>query len=194
MARYTFSKEEDVVQLADKSIHIVGPRRLQNELMISFLKRETDAKCTTSEDLHHIISKHDQHSDQPKIILLDCLEKDLDNYLLELEFSGENALYHHFIALFNVRFDEGIEEKALKKGIRGIFYIKDPLELFPKGLHAIFRGEIWASRRIMTKIILEYRDTDVATGTDPDMLTTREIEILTMVAVGSKNEEIANKT
>jgi DNA-binding NarL/FixJ family response regulator len=191
MTRNNFSEEKDVTQLSDKTIHIVGPRLLQNELMVSFLRRETGAKCTTSEDVRHIMVKHGKDTSQPKLILLDCLEKDLDSYLFELESSGENALYHHFIALFNVRFGLGIEEKALRKGIRGFFYVQDPLERFPKGLYAIFKGEMWASRAIMAKTILECRNTEIIPRIDPTMLTSREIEILTMVAVGAKNEEIA---
>jgi len=94
---------------------------------------------------------------------LDCLEKDVDTYLLELESSGENILYRHLVALFNVSHGLGIEKKALKKGIRGFFYEREPLETFTKGVHAIFDGELWVSRGIMTKTILKNRDRDIIT-------------------------------
>ena len=35
-------------------IYIVGPRRLQNELIASCLERETGAKCTFGQDLCHV--------------------------------------------------------------------------------------------------------------------------------------------
>ena len=186
------SKEKDLAQLADKAIYIIGAQRLQNELMVSFLERETGAKCTTSEDVRHVTARDDKNMSQPKLILLDCMEKDLDAYLVELESSGENTMYRHLVALFNVSPGMGIEEKALRRGIRGFFYEQDPLERFPKGLQAMLNGELWASRGIMTKAILEHRDTEIVSKKDATVLTSREIEILTMVSIGAKNEQIAN--
>lgn len=193
MTHSTPSKDKELTQLTDKMIYIIGPRRLQNELMVSFLEQETGAKCTASEDVRHVASRDDKNISQPKLILLDCLEKDLDSYLVELQSSGENILYRHFVALFNVSPGLGIEENALRRGIRGFFYEQDRLERFPKGLQAMFEGELWASREILTKTILEHRDKEIFSKKDATILTLREIEILTMVAVGATNEQIANE-
>jgi DNA-binding NarL/FixJ family response regulator len=192
MTDNTSSKEKDLARLADKAIYIIGPRRLQNELLVSFLERQTGAKCTTSEDVRHVTARDDKYMSQPKMILLDCMGKDLDTYLVELESSGQNILYRHLVALFNVRPGMEIEEKALRRGIRGFFYEQDPLERFPKGLLTMFNGELWASRGIMTKTILKYRNSETAPKKDATILTSREIEILTMLALGAKNEQIAN--
>ena len=67
------------------------------------------------------------------------------------------------------------------------------MEQFTRGVHAIFNGELWVSRGIMTKTILKNRDRDIITKKDATILTQREMEILTMVAVGAKNEEIADE-
>lgn len=193
MTHDTSSEDKDLTQLTDKVIHIIGPRRFQNELMVFFLEREAGAKCIASEDIRHVPIIDNKNISQPKLILLDCLEKDLDSYLVELESSGENILYGHLVALFNVSSELGIEEKALRRGVRGFFYEKDLLEGFPKGVHAIFDGELWVSRGIMTKTILDHRDTDIALRKDASILTSREIEILALVAAGAKNEKIANE-
>lgn len=37
-----------------KIIYIIGPMRLQNELIASCLKRETGVKCIIAEDINHI--------------------------------------------------------------------------------------------------------------------------------------------
>ena len=193
MTHNTSSKETDLAQLTHKVIYIIGPRRFQNELMVFFLKRQTGAKCIASEDVCHIPIMDDKNISHPRLILLDCMEKDPDSYLVKLESSGENILHRHHVALFNVSPGLGMEEKALKRGIRGFFYEQDPLERFPKGTHAMFNGELWTSRGIMTKSILEHRDTDIVSKKDATILTPREIEILTMVATGAKNEQIANE-
>jgi DNA-binding CsgD family transcriptional regulator len=187
------SRDEEVARLTDKAIYIIGPRRFQNELMVFFLERETGAKCVAREDVRHFPAIRDGNIGQPKLLLLDCLERDLDSYLLELGSSGANILYQDFVVLFNVGPSLGIEEKALKKGIRGFFYENDPLERYPKGIRAIFNGELWATRGVMTKSILKNRDKDIVWRKDASLLTPREIEILSMIAAGATNEQIANE-
>ena len=190
----TSSRDKELAQLTDKVIHIIGPRRFQNGLMVFFLEREIGARCIEGKDVRYAPNIGDKKDiNQPKLILLDCLERDLDAYLVELESGGENMLYRHLVALFNVSRGLGIEEKALKRGVRGFFYEQEPLERFTKGVQAIFDGELWVSRGIMTKTILENRGRDIILKKDETILTPREIEILTMVAVGAKNEEIADE-
>ena len=45
----------------------------------------------------------------------------------------------------------------------------------------------------MTKSILENRDRDIVWRKDTSLLTRREIEILSMIAAGATNEQIANE-
>lgn len=193
MKRRVFSKEKGLSQLSKKIIYIIGPRRLQNELMVSFLEQEVGAKCIASQDIRMIPSINDKEIIQPRMILLDCLEKDLNSYLSELESSAEHMLHKHLVALFNLSFGLEIEEKALKVGVRGFFYEQDPLEILSKGLRAMFNEELWVSREIMTKSILESRDKDIITKKDATILSPREIEILTLIATGLKNEQIASR-
>lgn len=178
--------------MSDKLIFIIGPRRLQNELMVSFLERETDAKCMICEDLSRVPAVDDEETSQPRLILCDCLEKDLDSCMIELNSCDENVLSQDYLVLFNVRPGLGIEERALKRGVKGFFYEQEPIEKFPKGLGAVFNGEIWVSRDIMAKFIPEGKGLDVY-GKESSILTPREVEILSLVALGAKNEEIAEK-
>jgi len=193
MALKATSKDKELAQLTDKVIYVIGPRRLQNELMVFFLERETGATCMQREDVRHVAISDNKNPSQPKLVLLDCLGKNLDSCLVDLGSGGENILHQHLLALFNISHGLGIEERALKRGIRGFFYEQDPLERFPKGVHAIFGGEVWASRGIMSKTILEGTEKDIVSKEDGTVLTPREIEILAMIALGAKNEQIADE-
>jgi DNA-binding CsgD family transcriptional regulator len=193
MARDGSSKEKGTAQLTDKVIYIIGPQRFQNELMVSFLTRETGATCLASDDVRQIPMVDDKKTTQPILILLDCLEKELDTYLVEVAASDKKILRRHYVALYNVAPGLGVEKKALRKGIRGFFYKQDPPELLLKGVNAIFNEELWVSREIMTKTILENRDKDIITRKDQTTLTPREIEILSFIAAGAKNEHIAEE-
>ncbi|MBW1994287.1 MAG: response regulator transcription factor, partial [Deltaproteobacteria bacterium] len=99
----------------------------------------------------------------------------------------------HYIALFNVVFDPGDAQRALDFGIRGFFYENDSLGQITKGIRAIFADELWVSREILTKRILEERGVEEKFQKASDILTTREMEILSLVAAGIKNEEIADR-
>ena len=193
MAREGSSKEKGTAQLTDKVIYIIGPQRFQNELMVSFLTRETGATCLASDDVRQIPVVDDKKTSQSILVLLDCLEKELDTYLVEVAASDKKILRRHYVALYNVSPGLGMEKKALRKGIRGFFYKQDPPELLLKGVGAMFNEELWVSREIMTKTILENRDKDIITRKDHTTLTPREIEILSFVAAGSKNDQIAEE-
>jgi LuxR family transcriptional regulator of csgAB operon len=79
------------------------------------------------------------------------------------------------------------------EGIRGFFYEQDTKEIFLKGIHAVVDGELWASREVMTRCILESKDQESPSGDDGPILTQRQIEIIAQVAVGATNDEIAEK-
>jgi len=188
------SKYNASARLTGKLIYIIGLQRMQNELIASFLEREANARCVVGEDLSHVPNISDKDAGQSELILLDCMGKNLDGCLTELESNDEKKMSSgHFLALFNVDPCLGIEKRALRQGARGFFYEQDPLELLSKGIQTIFNGELWASREIMMKCVLEDNVREIKYQKGVTVLTQREIEILTMVTVGAKNEKIADK-
>jgi hypothetical protein len=172
-------------QLTDKLVYIVSPLKLQNDLMALFLNRETGAKCLVGKDLRHIPATDNENIGQPKLVLLDCLGKDRESFLVELESDGRNIniLHKNLVALFNVNPGWRIEEKAVELGLRGFFYKKDNLDRITKGVYAIFNGEFWLSRGIMAKCLRKYKVRRNPIMRDRINVTTREIEVLAMVAL-----------
>ncbi|MFA5074454.1 MAG: response regulator transcription factor [Nitrospirota bacterium] len=82
-------------------------------------------------------------------------------------------------------------------GIRG--YIKSTYSpaIMTRAIHAVHEGEIWAERRILEKaiskpMILPETLQSQVPGLPP--LTTREVEMLTLVLQGASNREIASKS
>jgi DNA-binding CsgD family transcriptional regulator len=179
--------------LTDKSIYIIGPMKLQNALMAFFLQQAIGAKCLTSEYFSDIEFIDSENIDQQKLVLLDCLEKDLESLLPELEGNGHILSSQDLVGLFNIRPGLGIEKKILARGIRGFFYEQDPLDKFPKGIRTMFNGEIWLSRKIMTDYISKGGNYDFSPKGNESILTPREIEIVSMIAVGATNAYIADK-
>lgn len=185
-------KDEGLGSLKGKLVFVSGPVRLQNELMAFFLEQQTGTTCLTGQNLHSI-QDIDDHAGQPILFLVDCQGRNLESLLSELELYRQKKLARILVALFNMDDSLGMEEEAMLRGVRGFFYVGDPLDRFPKGVCAIFDGELWASREIMSKCIIQHKRQDSLPRGDATGLTPREVEILAMVAVGSKNEEIAEK-
>lgn len=185
----TDRKKKIVKSVSDRLIWIIGPRRLQNELLGRFMERKTGARCSEAEDESHVTEATGKTT-LPALLLFDCLERDLDECLAA---AGSEQCKPYLRAFFNVRPGLGIEERAMKEGVRGFFYEKDPMERFPKGVRAIFGGELWVSREIMTRCILEDKGRERSRPKDLTGLTGRELEILSLIAIGSSNEEIAGK-
>ena len=70
MAHEGSSKEKGAAPLTEKVIYIIGPQRFQNELMVSFLARETGATCLASDDVRQLPVVNDKKTTQPILILL----------------------------------------------------------------------------------------------------------------------------
>jgi DNA-binding NarL/FixJ family response regulator len=185
-------KDHYVYPLEDKLIYIVGPMKWQNELMASFLEQEIGAQCLVVESFDEISITEDNNNEQEKMILLDCLGKNLEECLFELKSRSGKKMSRNLLCLFNVHPNLGIEENTIALGARGVFYKDDTLEYLPKALHAIFCGEMWLSRRIMTQYILNIDKQGTYQKKYISILTAREVEILTKIVEGATNEEIAS--
>ena len=175
---------------AQKTVYIIGPRRLQNEIVARCLEREAGAACRIGDDISHLPSAG-EGAERPGIVLLDCQGKDPHELLVELKSFYQDRLSGYPLVLFNVSAEQGVEERCVWAGIEGFFYEQDTIDHFLKGVEAVLNGEMWLSRRIMTKCIREGR----ARGSLPKttVLTPRQVEILALVAVGCSNDEIADK-
>jgi len=150
-------QHNDHVPMTDKQIYVVGPRRLKNELLTYFLERETGAQCQSKEKIRQVPGLDDKNIRLRTQVLWDCLGKDLEMLMANIGSDANNVLTENLVSLFDVDPVLGIEEKSLALGVRGFFYEGDSLELLLKGVHAIFEGEWWVSRRIMAKCIVNRR-------------------------------------
>ena len=184
--------------LTDKSVFVVGPNQLQNSLMASFLNKATGAECTAVECLAQVPKQDDgdgNGGDHKRLVLWDCLGKDAESCSLAYDIEGNDVIFNGLSALFNVSQGLGIEEKAIPYGAEGFFYEEDLEENLVKGIRAIFSGELWISRKVLADYMRKTngRNHFPKTRQQVPELTRRDTEILTMVASGARNAEIASK-
>ena len=93
-------------------------------------------------------------------------------------------------ALLNVPRGTGLSLEALQRGADGLFYSDDSIELLTKGVTTLLGGGMWYPRHTLERFISEQRLSEHK-ASDHHILTTREKQILRLVAAGASNAEIA---
>ena len=175
---------------AEKVVHIFGPNKLQNGLLALFLETETGLKCTCG-PMPVPTKNGNKGAAQACLIMLDCRGIDCVK-MRNLGMEPNSTTSQCPIVLFNVEPDDEIEKEAVDRGVRGIFYDSEPPDRFTKGILAVLNGELWYSRKALSKCALEAKSHVKLPAGPAATLTRREKEILTKIASGAGNKEIAD--
>jgi LuxR family transcriptional regulator of csgAB operon len=84
-------------------------------------------------------------------------------------------------------------DATLNQQVQGIFCIDDDARNLDRGIKAVFDGELWIPRRIMTSLVQNHVTESYVGDVDPDILTPREIEILFLLVTGNDQSAIGEK-
>ena len=178
------------------SIYIVSPTRLENNLLNSFLEQRTGSKCLCVQSIEHVSTLNkDKNDGLPKLILFDCLGQPPEKILEKLESTDEDIFCQCTLCFFNFRHDLNIAIKAINQGFTGFFYEHETPEQFLKGVHALCSGDLWISREILKQYVQTTTKNMINSKAQSpaELLTTRELEILTLIASGATNDQIAEE-
>ncbi len=160
--------------------------------MAWYLQENTGLTCVCSKNLNT-----DSFSGPPgakiTLILLDCLGNDLTSLWSTIRSFLDSGNKGYYIAIFNMPTGQPFGNDLVKKGIRGIFYNSDPLPNLAKGVPAILNGELWYSRKDLMKCLLDSNTASEFALELKGLLTSREKEILILIASGISNTQIAKK-
>jgi DNA-binding NarL/FixJ family response regulator len=128
----------------------------------------------------------------PNVILLDIdlgSENGLD-FLRELK---ETATEARVLILTAVKHVE-THRQAAKLGAAGIVSKEQPTDLLLKAIRKVHQGEVWLDRLMMGSLLDELTQSEKkvdAGQAKVDNLTTREREVIALIAEGLKNKQIA---
>jgi DNA-binding CsgD family transcriptional regulator len=159
--------------------------------MESFLQDETGLPCSSGRDLDPTSFDNDSSR---CLVLWDSLSEDLEELWNLLGMISNSESKQSFVALFNAGRDKKTQRtlrQAILRGARGIFFDNDPPDTLSKGVHTILQGQYWISRELLNSTVVETRIAVSDSPVVPTTLTSREKEVLLMVASGSSNMEIA---
>ncbi len=175
-------------------IYIVGSNKLQNDLLFSFLKEKTGFTGKCIKKLESLTPVQKKEQNLPQFLLLDWTGINREKIWSEIDSWRNTNSCQCFFAFCNVDPEVEIEKLALANNIQGLFYNHDPLYIIPKGISSILTGDLWYSRKTLTKCILENNSSNnFIDHTAARNLTLREREILFLMASGCRNKEVASK-
>ena len=182
-------------EVIDTFVHIIGSNMLQNELLLWFLtdKLGVKGKCSLNlEPEHHT---GDGESAQSIIFLIDCNGMNIKKCFKEIHTVKESKPSQCYAALCNVHPDMNVEKDAMSNGIDGIFFNSDPPKVVAKGIVAILNGDLWYSRKTLTKFLQDPIPSEEASknALAKNLLTFREREVLSLIASGHSSKEVSEK-
>ncbi|MFQ5787668.1 MAG: LuxR C-terminal-related transcriptional regulator, partial [Thermodesulfobacteriota bacterium] len=129
---------------------------------------------------------------KPDVLLVDTALPKVE--ILEvLEYINDNGVKTNLILLLHT-LDENFVINAISSGVRGC--ITDTLnkELFIQAIRSVCEGEIWAERKVITRILSQFLPSrKVDTALFKPKLTKKEQEIVKLVIQSSSNKQISQK-
>lgn len=173
-----------------QQVYILGGQPLQNSLLSEFLTNQnTPARVIKSED--EITTKQLADADQ-SLFLVDFSHEELNDVISSLIEQDQQIASDLMLAVFNVDDEESLGRLAGLPMVNGGFLSACPHDQLRRGVHAIFDGELWFPRKVLQQYLLKSRTFNKTFSKSEVNLTTREMDVLRVMATGAKNSEIAD--
>jgi DNA-binding CsgD family transcriptional regulator len=184
----TPEKVGKINNLTGKAIHVVGPRRFENELLVSFIGKETGAD-SFSTDFDSIEGYLVDTVEEPtRLFLIDYREPRLQEILKQAYLNGNgSSLARRLISLFNFGNEKVAGERKHSKSACGVLFNCDSTTTLLHWMCRLFNRadnpENSAAKSMETA-----RETATACP-----LTWRELQLLILMTEGLRNREIAGQ-
>lgn len=192
-----------MIKAADKwLIYILGPRKMQNELLADFLYKET--KIASHIDIRDEFSCPDVYWPGKIMLFCDCQMKQYSDLVDQIAAADLLEHQNFYPLLFNVMEKISVGDELVSLGVRGLFYDDEPLENLVHGIAAVRKGEIWLPRHILSSCLSSFRrreknqklektEGEKKQKIKSTLLSFRELEVLRLVMKGHINAEIADE-
>jgi DNA-binding NarL/FixJ family response regulator len=195
MESETLEKSTDIFETADESqIFIVGENAFNNELLANFLQNRTGINCRCRFlDEFRSAGAEFVPAQGNSLVFLNCTGLDARKLWALVDTDCVSERTGCLLVLDHVDSGWRIEHQALNVGVRGILYNHQELELYSRAVHSILGGELWYPRKVLEERLLFNCAAPPAFKDQLSGLTIREREILTLLASGLSNHQIALK-
>ena len=176
-------------------IYILGAITIANQLMRDLFQYEMELYPGLSPDIKAFPVSSTLNGGL-RLILIDCLDRDVANYLSTRELQDRILPNFRLAAFFNLPSDWGHEREAINLGVKGFFYRSDNLEILSEGVFTLYTEGLWIPRGGLFEPLddsLDDEDGDdlAPISADHVFLTRREKQVLQSIGAGLGNSAIA---
>jgi LuxR family transcriptional regulator of csgAB operon len=163
---------------------LIGPKNIQNSLLLGYLQQNINYSCAIIDPY----TQADNHNIHPEnFICLDASGLNYERYQQILEWlPNENKVF-----FINLDHDKEHERLLQWPNVCGFFYKGNSHTHISHGLASIVNGELWFSRKLLSRFMANNRKSPSKIPDSIYSLTKREKQILNLSASGAKNAEIA---
>ena len=178
-------------------IYILGGITIQNQLMKDLFQYEMQLYPGLSPDIKAFPVSSSLNGGR-RLLLIDCLDRDMDNYMAGRELAEWILPHFQLVAFYNLVPRWGREREAINLGVKGFFYRTDNLDILGEGVFTLYTEGLWIPRgglfEPLEELPEEDEDPDLAPMGAPDFfLTRREKQILRNLGSGLRNRNIADE-
>jgi len=171
-----------------RDVVLVGSDSLQNRLLAALIEERIGCACRvrSSEELGELALG----ADQLALLDIDGLSaKPIGERLQRLASRGGAFS----VALMNADQEVGLDQISAWPGIKGVFFRQTSQENLVRGIQAIFNGECWLPRKILSARWEQTTQRRRSPQAEVARLSPKEVETLLLLVGGDTNDHIARK-
>ncbi len=175
-------------------VAIIGESQFNNQLLQNFIESKLNLRCS-SKSMPLVSFFTEGFPLKASLLLCDSHGLSPDEIQAQFACCCSEELVSCKVIFFNLLPVADLECEALAQGVKGIFYSKDTLDKFERGIRGVLNDELWFSRANISKYLNSSQKL-TRNGDDDDpalSLTPREKQILQMISTGANNQKIAEK-
>jgi LuxR family transcriptional regulator of csgAB operon len=175
-----------------KTVCVIGPSRLQNELIASSFEAQGDVKCVTAASLDEARVRFEDLYRRIELFLWDWAEKDLARKIKALKSIEGLMPRNSSLGLFNVRRESWDNGMALPPQVKGILLEDSSVEDFTKAVGSLLKGESWFPVKKRAQDPATSKALAGSADSRNESLTPREQLLLALILQGKTNQQIAD--
>lgn len=176
--------------------YVAAQSRLQGELLAHFLQRQMGIRTAFGSLDQVAVQTAPDLRPEPETTYITIVDYPNIRSLMPLT-ELENRVDFHgaqtLLALYNADPSTELGVKALRHGLRGVFFNDAGVENFAAGIKALATGELWFPKDILAEHERQAALEAGAGDQENGPLTRKEREILAVMAGGATNKDIADK-